>query len=114
VTTADVDDATAAAERSGRLEDQPLRRAERMVAASNYHPHVLDRGVAEHARWEWALVRCSAGALGWVKLPLWGTVERTFAWLGQCWRLNKDRDRSVLSAAAFSKLALRHRYEGGG
>src|SRR5262249_55349234 len=38
--------------------------------------------------------------------PLRWTVERTFAWLGQCRRLSKDRERSVLSAEAFIKLAM--------
>ncbi len=33
-------------------------------------------------------------------------VERTFAWLGRCRRLSKDREKSVLSAESFVKLAM--------
>jgi putative transposase len=35
-------------------------------------------------------------------------VERTFAWLGRCRRLSKDRERSTLSSEAFVKLAMIH------
>jgi len=43
-----------------------------------------------------------------VKLPIRWTVERTFAWLGQCRRLTKDREKSVRSSEAFIKLAMIH------
>jgi putative transposase len=43
-----------------------------------------------------------------VKLPIRWTVERTFAWLGKCRRLSKDRERSVLSSEAYIKLAMIH------
>jgi transposase len=43
-----------------------------------------------------------------VDLPSCWTVERTFAWLGKCRRLSKDREKSVLSAEAFVKLAMIH------
>jgi putative transposase len=35
-------------------------------------------------------------------------VERTFAWLGKCRRLTKDRERSVSSSEAFIRLAMIH------
>ena len=108
VTAADVDDAKAAAELCGRLEGQPLSRVERLFADSKYHNYALYRWVDEHARWELVSVRRPEGSEGWVKLPLRWTVERTFAWLGKCRRLSKDRERSVLSAEAFLKLAMIH------
>jgi transposase len=108
VTAANVDDATAAAEVFARLEGQPLSRVERMFADSKYHNHALYRWVAKHARWELVIVRRPEGAEGWVKLPIRWTVERTFAWLGKCRRLSKDRERSVLSSEAFIKLAMIH------
>ena len=40
------------------------------------------------------------------ELPIRWTVERTFAWLGKCRRLSKDREKSVLSSEAFIKLAM--------
>ncbi len=108
VTAADVDDATAAAEVFARLEGQPMSRVGRMFADSKYHNHALYRWVDEHARWELVIVRRPDGAEGWVKLPIRWTVERTFAWLGKCRRLSKDRERSVLSSEAFIKLAMIH------
>jgi transposase len=108
VTAADVDDAKAATEVFARLQGQPMSRVERMFADSKYHNYALYRWVDEHARWELVIVRRPEGAEGWVKLPIRWTVERTFAWLGQCRRLSKDRERSVLSAEAFIKLAMIH------
>jgi putative transposase len=108
VTAADVDDAKAAALVFARLEGQPMSRVGRMFADSKYHNHALYRWVDEHARWELVIVRRPDGEQGWVKLPIRWTVERTFAWLGKCRRLSKDRERSVLSAEAFIKLAMIH------
>jgi putative transposase len=54
------------------------------------------------------IVRRPKGAQGWVALPIRWTVERTFAWLGRCRRLSKDRERSVLSSEAFVRLAMIH------
>jgi putative transposase len=108
VTAADVDDAKAAAMVFARLEDQPMSRVGRMFADSKYHNHALYKWVAEEARWELVIVSRPKGSEGWVKLPLRWTVERTFAWLGKCRRLSKDRERTVLSAEAFIKLAMIH------
>jgi transposase len=108
VTAASVDDARAATTLFARLEGQPLSRVEHMDADSKYHNHALDRWVAEQARWELVIVRRPEGAEGWVKLPIRWTVERTFAWLGKCRRLSKDRERSVLSSEALIKLAMIH------
>src|SRR5213082_2340051 len=108
VTAADVDDAKAAADVFARLEGQPMSRVERMFADSKYHNHALYRWRDEHARWELVIVRRPEGAEGWVKLPIRWMVERTFAWLGKCRRLSKDREKSVLSSEAFVKLAMVH------
>ena len=108
VTAADVDDARGAAQLFGRLEGQPMSRVERMYADSKYHNYALYQWVEEQARWELVIVRRPEGAEGWVKLPIRWTVERTFAWLGKCRRLSKDRERSVLSSEAFIKLAMIH------
>jgi putative transposase len=108
VTAADVDDAAAAATVFARLEGQPMSRVERMFADTKYHNYALYTWVAEHAQWQLVIVSRPKGSEGWVKLPLRWTVERTFAWLGKCRRLSKDRERSVLSAEAFIKLAMIH------
>jgi putative transposase len=108
VTAAAVDDAKAAAELFGRLEGQPMGRVARMFADTKYHNFALYEWVADNVRWELSIVRRPDGAEGWVKLPIRWTVERTFAWLGKCRRLSKDRERSVLSSEAFIKLAMIH------
>ncbi len=72
-----------------------MSRVERMFADSKYHNYALYEWVEKHARWELVIVSRPAGAKGWVKLPLRWTVERTFAWLGKCRRLSKDREKST-------------------
>ena len=96
-TAADVDDAKAASELFGRLDGQPMSQVGRMFADTKYHNFDLYEWVERHADWELRIVRRPEGEKGWVKLPIRWTVERTFAWLGQCRRLSKDREKSVLS-----------------
>src|SRR5450755_1810712 len=108
VTAADVDDAKAAAELFARLEGQPMSRVGRMFADSKYHNYALYKWVADEAGWQLVIVSRPKGSEGWVKLPLRWTVERTFAWLGKCRRLSKDRERTILSSEAFIKLAMIH------
>jgi transposase len=106
VTAADVDDAKAAAELFARLDGQPMSRVTRMFADSKYHNFTLYEWVESNAQWELDIVRRPAGSRGWVRLPIRWTVERTFAWLGRCRRLSKDREKSVESSEAFIKLAM--------
>ena len=108
VTAADVDDAQAAKLAFARLDGQPLSRVERMFADSKYHNYDLYQWVEDHARWELVIVSRPKGSKGWVKLPIRWTVERTFAWLGRCRRLTKDREKSVRSSEAWIKLAMIH------
>jgi putative transposase len=108
VTAANVDDAKAAAALFERLHDQPMGRVTRMFADTKYHNFALYEWVADNAPWELRIVRRPDDAEGWVKLPIRWTVERTFAWLGKCRRLSKDRERSVRSSEAFVKLAMIH------
>ena len=106
VTAASVDDAKAAQQLFPRLEGQPVGKVTRMFADSKYHNFALYEWVEGNARWDLVIVRRPDGAKGWVKLPIRWTVERTFAWLGQCRRLTKDREKSVRSSEAFIKLAM--------
>jgi putative transposase len=106
VTAADVDDARAAAELFGRLDGQPVGKVTRMYADSKYHNFKLYEWVEANARWDLTIVRRPEGSEGWVTLPIRWTVERTFAWLGRCRRMSKDREKSVLSSEAFVKLAM--------
>jgi putative transposase len=108
VTSAAVDDAKAAAALFARLEGQPVSKVRTMYADSKYHNHALYGWVQGNAHWKVHVVRRPEGSKGWVKLPIRWTVERTFAWLGKCRRLSKDREKSVLSSEAFIKLAMTH------
>jgi putative transposase len=108
VTAASVDDAKAAQQLFGRLEGQPVGKVVRVFADNKYHNYALYEWVEDNAHWDLVIVRRPDGKKGWVKLPLRWTVERTFAWLGRCRRLSKDRERSVLSSEAFVKLAMIH------
>src|SRR3954466_11973484 len=106
VTAADVDDATAARELFARLEGQPVSKGVAMYGDSKDNNFALYEWVEKNAAWELVIVRRPKGSEGWVKLPIRWTVERTFAWLGKCRRLSKDRERTVLSSEAFIKLAM--------
>ncbi len=106
VTSADVDDAKGAAELFARLDGQPMSKVRRMFADGKYHNFALYDWVQGNAGWKVVVVRRPAGQKVWVKLPIRWTVERTFAWLGTCRRLSKDREKSVLSSEAFIKLAM--------
>ena len=106
VTAASVDDAKASSELFGRLDGQPMSKVRRMFADSKYHNFKLYEWVAEHAHWGLIIIRRPEGTTGWVKLPIRWTVERTFAWLGRCRRLSKDREKSILSSESFIKLAM--------
>lgn len=106
VTAASVDDARAATELFSRLDGQPMGKVVRMYADSKYHNFKLYEWVEANAKWEMAIVRRPEGGKGWVKLPIRWTVERTFAWLGRCRRLSKDREKTVLSSESFVKLAM--------
>src|SRR5579871_1926100 len=100
VTAASVDDATAAQEVFGRLDGQPVGKVRRMFADNKYHNYALYEWVEANAPWSVEVVRRPPGVTGWVVLPIRWTVERTFAWLGRCRRLTKDREKTVRSAEA--------------
>jgi putative transposase len=106
VTAASVDDAKAATTLFARLDGQPMGKVTRMFADTKYHNFTLYEWVADHAAWDLTIIRRPEGQKGWVLLPIRWTVERTFAWLGRCRRLSKDREKSVLSSESFVKLAM--------
>ncbi len=106
MTAASVDDAAAAPALFARLGGQPMGKVRRMYADAKYHNFKLYEWVEENASWGLSIIRRPEGERGWVKLPIRWTVERTFAWLGRCRRLSKDREKSVLSSESFVKLAM--------
>jgi transposase len=108
VTAASLDDAAAAPALLRQLEGQYLPHLRRVYADSKYHNHTLYGWVAEQQWYELDIVRRPKGAQGWVRLPIRWTVERTFAWLGKCRRLSKDREKTTRSSEAMIRLAMIH------
>ncbi|WP_422923161.1 IS5 family transposase [Singulisphaera sp. PoT] len=106
VTAASVDDGAAAPALFARLEGQPMGKVGRMFGDSKYHNFTLYEWLGEHTRWGLEIIRRPEGKKGWAKLPIRWAVERTFAWLGRCRWLSKDRERTVLSSESFIKLAM--------
>jgi transposase len=106
VTAASVDDGVAATELFGRLDGQPVSQVRRMFGDSKYHNYDLYEWVEENADFEMTIISRPKGKKGWVKLPIRWTVERTFAWLGRCRRLTKDREKSVRSSESMIRLAM--------
>ena len=108
VTAANVDDARAAQTLFSRLDGQPTSKIRRMYADGKYHNFVLYEWVEENAGWNLSIVRRPEGQKGWITLPIRWTAERTFAWLGKCRRLSKDRERTVESSESFVRLGMIH------
>ena len=77
-----------------------------MFADSKYHNWDLYEWVEVNADYQVRIISRPEGKKDWVKLPIRWTVERTFAWLGRCRRLSKDREKRVLSSEAFIKLVM--------
>jgi putative transposase len=108
VTAANVDDAKAAPDLFARLDGQPVGKVRTVYADGKYHNYALYEWVEANAPWSVEVVRRPPGVAGWVVLPIRWTVERTFAWLGRCRRLTKDREKTVRSSEAVIKLAMIH------
>ena len=53
-----------------------------------------------HGDWTIEIIKRSDTAKGFEVLPRRWVVERTFAWLGRCRRLAKDREKSLASSTA--------------
>jgi transposase len=106
VTAASVDDGVAATELLARLDGQPISQVRRVFGDSKYHNYALYEWVEENADYRMTIISRPEGEKGWVKLPIRWTVERSFAWLGRCRRLTKDREKSVRSSEAMIRLAM--------
>lgn len=105
VTAASADDGATAPKLFAKLDGQPMGKVTRMFADSKYHNFDLYEWVETNTSWDLQVIRRTKKA-GWEKLPIRWTVERTFAWLGRCRRLSKDREKTVGSSESFVKLAM--------
>jgi putative transposase len=108
VTAANVDDAAAAPKVLAQLAQQPCGKVRRVFADSKYHNFALYHWVKENGGYGLEIVRRPEDAEGWITLPKRWMVERTFAWLIKCRRLNLDREKTTLSSEAMIRLAMIH------
>ena len=108
VTAADVDDAAGAPAALAQLGVQPCGKVRRIFADHKYHNFALYEWVKDNGWYDLEIVRRPEDAKGWVTLPNRWLVERTFAWLTKCRRLNLDREKTTRSSQAMIRLAMIH------
>lgn len=76
-----------------------------MFADGGYAGPKLRGALVSFGRWTIQIVKRSDTAQGFEVLPRRWVVERTFAWLGRCRRLAKDREKSIKSVEAWVLIA---------
>lgn len=111
VTSAAMDDATAAPQVFEQLTKKFQPRLQVVWADSKYHNHGLHEWLARHPKrmpWRLEIVSRPKDAVGFVLLPKRWTAERTFAWLGRNRRLSKDYEVRTDSSECKIRLAAIH------
>lgn len=111
VTSASMDDATAAPQVFTQLTRRAHPRLEVIWADSKYHNHALHdwlRRRAQTIHWRLEIVSRPRAAKGFVLLPKRWVVERTFAWLGRHRRLSKDYEHRTDSSECKVRIAAIH------
>jgi len=103
-----VDDAAAAPQVLGKLEQASFPRLAKLWADNKYHNHELNRWVSENG---WYVIEVISRPPGSGKFELvkyrW-VVERTFAWLGRCRIHSRDYERlTPISAEGNSSILVR-------
>ena len=83
-----------------------MSQVRQMYANTKYHNRNLHEWVEANANHKMAIMSRPEGKKGRVKLSIRWRVERTFAWLGRCRRLSKDREKSVKTSESFVKPAM--------
>jgi putative transposase len=78
----------------------------RWVWADAGYAGQLVEWVAGSLNWVLEIVKRSAQAVGFVRLPRRWVVERTFAWLGRYRRLSQDYEALTTSSEAMIRLAM--------
>jgi transposase len=109
VTSAALDDGKAAPRVLQKLRAADYPRLRVLLGDNKYRSHALSRWMkVKQVSYQLQIRNRPEGVKGFKPIKLRWKVERTFAWLGKCRRLSKDRERSVLSSEAFIKLAMIH------
>jgi putative transposase len=108
VTSAAVDDATAAQELLAEVESEAFPRLQTIYGDHKYHNYALYEWLDNHVVYRLHIIRRPEDAQGFVRLPQRWVVERTFAWLGRSRRLHKDCEKRTDTSAAMVQLAMIH------
>ena len=76
-----------------------------LFADGGYAGPKLKSALAKLGDWTLEIVKRSDRAEGFEIIPRRWVAERTFAWLGRCWRLAKNFEKSIASAEAWILIA---------
>lgn len=111
VTSAAVDDASAAPQVFAQLSRTAHPRLEVLWADGKYHNHDLNGWLSRRRRalpWRLEIVSRPPKTKGFVLLPKRWVAERTFAWLGRSRRLSKDYERRTDSSEVWVRISSIH------
>jgi putative transposase len=106
VTSAKMDDGTAAPRVLGQLSAETVSRLETVWGDGRYHNRSLQRWLKRtEATYQVQVVSRPAGSEGFVLLPKRWVVERSIAWLGRYRRLSKDYEYETACEEAWGKVS---------
>jgi putative transposase len=109
ITSAKVDDGTAAPELLEQVTPEEFPRLQTLFGDNQYRNHALDDWLAENRpAWRVEIQSRPEGAQGFEPVRKRWVVERTNAWNGRCRRNSKDYERKVESSAAMIQLSNIH------
>lgn len=109
VTSAALDDGTAAAEVTNRLRKEDYPRLKKLWGDNKYHNLSYRHWLAvNRPDWELEVKTREPGVKGFAVLPKRWVVERTFAWQGRCRRHSKDYERRTDSSEAMIRVSSIH------
>lgn len=109
ITSAAVDDGTAAPQLLGQITREGFPRLETIFGDNKYHNHALNAWLAEHrSDWRVEVSTRPEGTKGFTPLRKRWVVERTNAWNGRSRRNSKDYERRVESSAAMIQISNVH------
>jgi putative transposase len=109
VTTAALDDGTAAANVVEKLDPKDYPRLQKLWGDNKYHNHDFREWLAAtRPGWELEVKTREPGVKGFAVLPKRWVVERTFAWNGRCRRHSRDYERRTDSSESMIRISSLH------
>jgi putative transposase len=109
VTSAGLDDGTAAPALLGRISPEDFPRLQAIFADQKYHNYSLQAWMGEHRRgWRIEIKSRAEGIKGFTPLVKRWVIERSNAWNCKSRRNSKDYERTVSSSEAMIKISNIH------